>query len=47
MEVQSIVIMVGHGSVQADMVLDKELRVYILIHRQQEELVDPRPLGVA
>ena len=27
----------GHGGVQADMVLEKELReFYILIHRQQE-----------
>ena len=27
MEIQSIIIMVGHGGMQADMVLEKELRV--------------------
>ena len=33
-EVQSIIIMVGHGSVQADMVLEKELGV---LHLDQQE----------
>ena len=33
-EVQSIIIMVGHGDVQADMVL--ELRAYIFLGTQQE-----------
>jgi hypothetical protein len=42
-EVQSITLMVGkHGSMQADMVLEKEQKSYILICRQQKERA-PRP----
>ena len=35
-EVQFVTIMVGQGSVQADTVLEKELRVLHLDHKQQE-----------